>query len=254
MHDRLRTDRSEQRTVVATLAAAVGAWAALVALSWRGGPALHGHGSSSAAVAPAAFTTLWLLMVAAMMLPPSMLFVRTLNRLVAQRVDGRRIVAAALIGYSLAWVVTGQAFQVGDGLVHELVDGSVWLTSRRHVVAATVLVLAGLYQFAPLKLRCLRGCRSPQGFVARGWGGRAPLADAFRIGATYGWSCVGCCWALMLLMFAAGLSSLWLMALLTAVMVVERRVRRVEFAVSVLGGGLILGGFLMAIEALPGLA
>ena len=78
------------------------------------------------------------------------------------------------------------------------------LADRPRLPLAAALALAGGYQLAPVNLRCLRGCRRPAGFVARGWHGRHPVRELFRIGTAYGLSCVGCCWALMPVMFAAG--------------------------------------------------
>jgi len=102
-----------------------------------------------------------------------------------------------------------------------------------------VLALAGLFQFGRLKYHCPDKCRTPLGFVSHHWGGRTPLRDAFRLGLHHGAYCIGCCWALMLLMFAAGVANLWWMAGLTALMVYEKTGRRGRRAVPVAGIALL---------------
>jgi predicted metal-binding membrane protein len=92
-------------------------------------------------------------------------------------------------------------------------------------------------------LRCLQQCRNPAGFIVRGWHGPAPRRDIARIGIAYGWSCVGCCWALMALMIVVGTAGLVMMVILTVVMVAERWVRGMERLV----GGLLLVAAVMVI-------
>jgi predicted metal-binding membrane protein len=106
-----------------------------------------------------------------------------------------------------------------------------------------VLVLAGGFQFSKLKDRCLTVCRSPGGYLRQHY--RRGAAAAFRLGAGHGVFCVGCCWALMLVAFAAGVASLWWMAALTAVMVFEKTGRGGRRGVRPIGVGLIALGLLM---------
>ena len=85
-----------------------------------------------------------------------------------------------------------------------------------------MLAAAGGFQFSDLKYRCLEQCRTPLAFVASRWHGRAPAREAFRIGVEHGVFCVGCCWALMLLLFAGGVMNLWTIAVLTAFVLFEK--------------------------------
>lgn len=87
----------------------------------------------------------------------------------------------------------------------------------------TVLV-AGAFQFTTLKYRCLDKCRSPLSFVIEHWRGRDNRWQAFRLGAHHGVFCVGCCWALMLLMFVVSVGNLGWMLVLAAVMALEKNV------------------------------
>jgi predicted metal-binding membrane protein len=90
---------------------------------------------------------------------------------------------------------------------------------------AAVLTLAAAYEISPLKYRCLRACRSPFGFIVQHWTGRHGLRDALGLGARHGMFCIGCCWHLMLVMFAIGVSSVALMLLLGALMAIEKNWR-----------------------------
>ena len=91
------------------------------------------------------------------------------------------------------------------------------------LAAAAILVVAGAYQLSPLALRCLRACRSPFGFLARGWTGRADVRrQAVRIGVAYGRSCLGCCAGLMAVLLVVGMANPGWMLALGAVMAVQK--------------------------------
>jgi predicted metal-binding membrane protein len=93
-----------------------------------------------------------------------------------------------------------------------------------------------LFQFSSLKYRCLEKCRTPFSFVVERWRGKSPSIDALKLGASHGAFCVGCCWALMLLMFVVGSSSLGWMLVLAAIMAVEKNVpggRRISTPVGI---------------------
>ena len=85
-----------------------------------------------------------------------------------------------------------------------------------------MLLVAGLYQFTPLKCHCLKHCRSPRTFIAGPWRGREEQHQSYLLGVLHGIICVGCCWTLMLLMFLVGAGSLFWMLLLGAVMAIEK--------------------------------
>jgi len=87
-------------------------------------------------------------------------------------------------------------------------------------VGAVLLLMAGVYQLTPIKHACLRTCQSPLGFLMSRW--RTGLAGAFRMGLEHGALCVGCCWALMLLLFAGGVMNLSVIAALTVLVAFEK--------------------------------
>ncbi len=162
----------------------------------------------------------WVLMTVAMMLPTTLPVVGVFERMTAARPDGRRLVTLLLIGYLSVWSIFGVAVHAADVVVHRMVAGAAWLESS--VLIAAVLVVAAVYQLSPLRQRCLAQCRSPLMFVAQRWTGRDELRRAFRLGADHGAFCVGCCWALMLLMFAVGTGNLAWMLGLGGVMAIEK--------------------------------
>jgi predicted metal-binding membrane protein len=111
-----------------------------------------------------------------------------------------------------------------------------------------VLALAGAFQFSSLKDACLRQCRHPGAYLLRHY--RRGVREAFELGRGHGLFCVGCCWALMLVMFAAGVANLWWMAALTAVMVYEKTGSGGRRAVPTTGLALLL--FATLVLAHPG--
>jgi predicted metal-binding membrane protein len=94
-----------------------------------------------------------------------------------------------------------------------IVSTSAWLT-------ALLLLLAGIYQFSPLKRVCLANCRTPLGFLLGEW--RSGTAGAFRMGVRHGLFCAGCCWALMALLFVGGVMNLAWIAALSVVVAIEK--------------------------------
>jgi len=164
----------------------------------------------------------WLLMIAAMMLPSTAPLLATFARVVSGRADAAVLLARVVLGYLAAWAAFGLLAHAGDEGVRALVAHRPWLATHGWLVGAVVLLGAGLFQFSALKYRCLEACRSTLGFVAARWHGRAPRGEALRIGFDHGVFCVGCCWALMLVMFVVGTASLGWMLALAAAMAAEK--------------------------------
>jgi predicted metal-binding membrane protein len=164
----------------------------------------------------------WTIMTVAMMLPTSLPLVLLFRRLTQRRLDSALLVALLIAGYLSAWVAFGAAAHVGDLAVHRGIEQARWLEERAWVLGAATLALAGLYQFAPLKYHCLDKCRSPFSFIVEHWHGEGEATQAFRLGVHHGIFCVGCCWSLMLLMFAVGVGNVGWMLALGAVMGVEK--------------------------------
>jgi predicted metal-binding membrane protein len=167
----------------------------------------------------------WALMILAMMLPPALPLLQTVRRLVSRRPDPWRLTMLSALVFCWIWVAVGVVLVVGDLGVRVLGAELGW-TAPPQAVASGALLAAGLYQFSPLKDRCLRACRNPRSFVLAYWQGqRSPGAEITALSGAYALSCVGCCWALMLICFAVGTAALPVMVALAVLMAAERLVR-----------------------------
>ncbi len=164
----------------------------------------------------------WLLMTAAMMLPTVLPLLSRFDRLLRGRRDRRRLIAIVVAGYLLVWLGFGLVAHLLDAALHAAARRSDWLLFNGWMVGAGIFAVAGLFQFSAWKYRCLSRCRAPVGFIVRHWHGREPQLDALRLGLDHGLFCVGCCWAIMLLMFAVGTGSVGWMLALGAVMAAEK--------------------------------
>lgn len=164
----------------------------------------------------------WLLMIAAMMLPTVLPIAGTVRRLSTGQAQAKRILFALLAGYLAAWLAFGLAAHVGDAVLRATVGRSPWLALNGWALGAAVLAVAGLFQFSGLKYRCLEECHAPMAFVLQRWSGRSRTRDAWTIGWDHGLFCIGCCWALMLIMFVVGTANVGWMMLLAAIMAAEK--------------------------------
>ncbi len=169
------------------------------------------------------FVAGWTLMTVAMMLPTVIPLLLLFRRLTASRAEARLLTAWLIAGYLAVWILVGTVSHLGDFALHALVERSHWAEERAWVLSALVLTFAGTYQFTALKHLCLDKCRSPYSFIVEHWHGRRPQLEALRLGLHHGIFCVGCCWPLMLLMFAiAGAGNVLWMLVLGAVMATEK--------------------------------
>ena len=222
-------------TVVAAIA---GAWALAVIAEIGGrGTALH-HDALIEGTLPYGFALMlflvaWQAMIVAMMVPSSLPLMRLFASAATGQPRPRIAIAAFLGGYALVWSAFGLLAFVGDTMVHATVDRTPWLQRHEWLIAGGTLALAGAFQFSALKDRCLEVCRHPGAFLLRHY--ERGLPAAFALGRRHGLFCLGCCWALMLLMFAAGVANLWWMAGLTALMLYEKTGRGGRRAVPVAG-------------------
>jgi predicted metal-binding membrane protein len=162
----------------------------------------------------ALFVPVWTLMMAAMMLPS----VTPLATLYARTNPRAAQIAGLVLGYLAVWAAAGlPAF----GLAW--LAG--WLTGRHpgaaHASAVAVFAVVGAYQLSPLKDRCLAHCRSPLALLLHYGSYQGRLRD-LRVGAHHGGYCLGCCWALMLILIAVGVMNVAAMVGLAALVLVEK--------------------------------
>jgi predicted metal-binding membrane protein len=228
------------------------AWAAAIAAEATGAAHSVHHdslleGGPGLGLALLLFLPAWQVMIAAMMVPSSLPLVRMYAAASAGVPDRSRSLAAFLGGYALIWSAFGAVAFLGDAAIHWGVRSSSWLDANQWLIAPGVLMLAGAFQFTPLKDACLKACRHPASFLHRHYG-RGPRAG-FSLGARHAVFCVGCCWALMLVMFAAGAANLLWMAALTALMVHEKTQASGDRTVPVTGAVLLGTGSTLLLYA-----
>jgi predicted metal-binding membrane protein len=171
-------------------------------------------------VALVVFLACWQVMTVGMMLPSSMPTVSMIAQAGRQQRRPYAVPGAFLAGYADVWTAFALVAFLGDTQIHWLFHHWLWLYLHSWVIGATTFAIAGVFQFSPLKGHCLKQCRSPFSFFACFY--RKGVGAAWRLGLRHGVLCLGSCWALMLVMFGIGVSSLLSMALLTGVMVVEK--------------------------------
>ena len=205
-----------------------------------------GTGMPNEMAAPA-FLAMWVWMMVAMMFPAIGPVVLAHRKVVQARNEGAMPTIAFVAGYLLAWTVIGlaplAAFLGFRNLPMTAADGP-WL----RVLAGAVVVVAGAYQFTPLKNTCLRACRSPLGFVMTHDFGTG-ATGALRAGIIHGAYCVGCCWALMSLLVIVGLMNLVWMVALAVVFLAEKNWR--HGVVLTKAAGVVLMFLGVAIAAVP---
>ncbi len=170
------------------------------------------------------YVGIWVTMMAAMMLPsaaPMVLLFAKVSGERARRGQAELVPTWIFVaGYLAAWTAYGLvAYGAYRAVVSAGTDWLAWERSGRYV-AGGALIAAAVYQLTPLKDVCLRHCRSPLHFILHGW--REGRVGAFRMGVEHGAYCVGCCWGLMLALFALGVMSLFWMAVVAVAILVEK--------------------------------
>lgn len=182
---------------------------------------------------------MWAVMMPAMMLPaaaPMILFYGTIERR-----RGRAAPDRAVLVFASAYVLVWTGFSLAAALTQWLLHLAALILPKMAIanalLAGGVLILAGLYQFTPLKRACLRHCRSPLEFIARHWG-KGPFAAGLR----HGLYCLGCCWMLMALLFVGGSMNLAWVAAIAALVLVEKLLPRGDWAGYAAGAVLTLWG------------
>jgi predicted metal-binding membrane protein len=188
---------------------------------------------------------MWAVMMAGMMLPsasPLLLLHGVVVRRSAPGTAAGQVYALAA-GYLTAWAIFSLGATALQRALAALLIVSPMMEVTRPGVGAALLLVAGLYQLTPIKMACLRTCQSPLGFLMSRQ--RAGLSGAFKMGVEHGAYCVGCCWALMLLLFAGGVMNLTVIAALTVFVAFEKLTPFGVLGARVSGGLLVAAGVWM---------
>jgi predicted metal-binding membrane protein len=182
---------------------------------------------------------MWAVMMAAMMLPTAMPMVSVFAGLNRTRGEAGRT-AAFVAGYLALWTAFGAAATAAQWMLQTRGLLSPMIVSMSPVLSAALLAIAGAFQFTPLKQACLRACRSPLGFLLTDW--RDGLWGAARMGVRHGLYCLGCCWALMALLFVGGAMNLLWIAALTLLVAIEKFAPKGDILAKALGALMIGAG------------
>lgn len=167
---------------------------------------------------------MWVVMMIGMMTPSVAPMILLYARVGRQAADAGQPLAASswfALGYVLSWT----AFSLAATTVQWSLERAALLTpmmeSANRLLGATFLIVAGLYQWTPLKEACLSYCQTPLGFILR-YGFRRKATSSLALGFRHGLYCVGCCWAVMALLFVAGVMNLFWIAVLSALVLAEK--------------------------------
>ena len=193
---------------------------------------------------------MWAVMMVAMMLPsaaPMVLMFATVNR--KRRSQQRPYVPTFVFasGYVAVWILFSAVVTLAQWPLHHWALLTPMMDNASAIMAGLVLIVAGVYQWTPWKDACLNQCRTPLGFLMTEW--REGAAGAFFMGVKHGLFCVGCCWALMLVLFAVGVMNMLWVAIITLFVLAEKvlpwgpkMVRAASGLLLVASGILVLAG------------
>ena len=251
------TDRAALVTSVATVGIAALAWVGILAdtpmaMSTMDSGGMANPDASGPLVGAAAYVLAWGVMMTAMMLPSAAPMVALYGAIHCHAGQtGQRGIATALFAllYLLSWLAVGIPVYVAERTIEALVIARPALASLLPYGLAAVLIMAGAYQLSPLKETCLRACQSPLGFLMARW--RPGVAGTLRLGLAHARYCIGCCWALMVVLVAAGAMGLHWALLIAVVVAAEKLAPRGRWVARLSGAALVALGLLVAVE--PGL-
>jgi len=225
--------RRDRYVVIAGLIGIVGAsWLYLFYLAARmdvGGMDMGGMAAAMPMLKPWTVTdavltfVMWSVMMAAMMIPSAAPMILLHAAILRKRGDGASLAGPTTAftgGYLVVWTAFSATATAGQWTLEQVALLSPMMVSTSAYLGGGLLIAAGVYQMTPLKEVCLQHCRSPIHFITEHW--RQGTGGAFRMGLDHGLYCVGCCWALMALLFVGGVMNLLWIAALAGFVLVEK--------------------------------
>ncbi|WP_170753219.1 DUF2182 domain-containing protein [Ruegeria lacuscaerulensis] len=197
---------------------------------------------------------MWWVMMVAMMTPsaaPTVLLYTAIKRMGPEKARSAVLSMVFLSGYLVTWAAfSALATGAQWGLEQAGLSDGPMMTIRSRTFAGIILLAAGLYQLSSLKTACLRHCRNPAHFLADH--SRPGAVGAFRTGALHGAYCLGCCWALMLLLFVGGVMNLYWIVGIAVYVALEKLIPHARWLVPLTGIALIVfGAWLIAGLSIP---
>jgi predicted metal-binding membrane protein len=200
-----------------------------------------------------ALAVMWAVMMVAMMTPaagPMVLMFATIHR--RRAAEGRPAVPTAIfvLGYLVVWTVYSVIAALSQGALHAAALLSPAMAATSPLLAGGLLIAAGVFQWTPLKRACLAACRSPLSFLMTGW--REGRGGAVVMGLRHGLYCLGCCWALMALLFVAGVMNLFWIAAIAVAVLVEKILPHGDVVGRLAGGALVAAGVLLVARVVVG--
>jgi predicted metal-binding membrane protein len=195
---------------------------------------------------------MWVVMMVGMMTPsvaPMILIYARVGRQAA--IDNKPFAAATawfVVGYLLAWTGFSLVATSAQWALERVALLTPMMASASNMLGGVVLIIAGLYQWTPLKEACLFNCQSPLTFILRHGGFRSDPAGALALGVRHGIYCIGCCWALMVLLFVGGVMNLFWIAALAILVLLEKVIPSGRIIARLAGVVLMAGGGWMLIQ------
>jgi predicted metal-binding membrane protein len=237
-----------QRNIILALllALAAAAWAVLV---WQHADVMDMTASVTFGPRAPLFLVIWAVMMVAMMLPTAAPMILTFHRV---QVHNRKLGGAfgttwVFVGaYLLVWACAGLIAYAG---MLAAKTAAVWLalsSATTAQIGGAIIVLAGIYQLAPLKEVCLSKCREPLAFIVTSWRGGA--TSAFDMGLLHGAYCLGCCWLLFVILFPLGIMNVGAMAAVTVIIFAEKTLPWPRLAPYATAVALVLYGALVTVS------
>ena len=166
---------------------------------------------------------MWLIMMIAMMIPSAIPAISLYESMVNKNAEREIFLPAVwifVVGYILIWAAFSLIITFVQALFLSLDWINMMLVSKNLFLTSTILIFTGIYQWLPIKSICLDKCRTPLNFFLGNW--RKGNSGALIMGIEHGTFCLGCCWALMLLLFLAGVMNLIWVALITVFVFIEK--------------------------------
>jgi predicted metal-binding membrane protein len=194
-----------------------------------------------------ALVVMWAVMMVAMMIPAAAPMILTFAAVHRRRTEGGRPgvpTSMFIVGYVLVWSLFSLGAAAGQALLHARMLLSPEMSAASPMLAGAVLIAAGMFQWTPLKRACLSACRSPLSFLMSRW--HEGRVGSLRMGMEHGLYCLGCCWALMALLFVGGVMNLVWIAGIAAIVLIEKVAPRGDVLARLAGVVLVAAGVLVA--------